>query len=66
MNPLKEYLFYNHLTVTKFAKTVGISRNYISQITLDKMKPSRLLANEIERLTEGQVKAEDLLKGKSI
>jgi DNA-binding transcriptional regulator YdaS (Cro superfamily) len=63
MTTLREYMFYNDMTVTAFAKLVGVTRNYISQISRGHMKPSRLLAKEIERITEGKVKAEDLLKG---
>jgi DNA-binding XRE family transcriptional regulator len=64
MNPLKEYLFYKRMTITDFAKMIGVSRHHISQITLNKYHPSKLLAEEIERKTEGEVKSEDLLKGK--
>jgi len=63
MNKLKEYLFYKEMSVTKFADKIGASRNYISQITLGKIKPSKFLARDIERMTDGEVKAEDLIKG---
>lgn len=62
MTSLKEYLFYKGISITDFAKEVGASRNYISQISLGKLKPSKFLAKEIERLTNGEVTAEELLK----
>ncbi len=62
MTSLKEYLFYKQISITDFAKNIGASRNYISQITLGKAKPSKFLAKEIERMTDGEVKAEELLK----
>ena len=64
MNKLREYLFYQEISITEFAKTIGASRSYISQISMGKIKPSKFLARDIERFTNGKVKAEDLLKGK--
>ena len=63
MNKLKVYLFYKNMSITAFAKLIGVSRNYIGQICLGKMTPAKFLAKEIERATNGEVKAEDLLKG---
>ncbi len=63
MNPLREYLFYKEISVTDFAKKIGASRNHISQITHGKSKPSLFLARDIERFTDGEVKADDLMKG---
>jgi DNA-binding transcriptional regulator YdaS (Cro superfamily) len=63
MSKLKEYLFYKQKSVTDFAKEMMVSRSYMNRVVLGKVKPSRLLAKEIERMTNGEVKAEDLLKG---
>lgn len=63
MSKLKEYLFYQQKSVTDFAKELMVSRSYMNKIVLGKASPSRLLAKEIERATNGEVKAEDLLKG---
>ena len=63
MSKLKEYLFYKQKSVTDFAKEMMVSRSYMNKIVLGKTNPSRLLAKEIERATNGQVTAEDLLKG---
>lgn len=64
MSKLKEYLFFKQLSVTEFAKKLGISRGHLNQIVLKNTKPSRLLAKEIERATSGEVTAEELLKEK--
>jgi DNA-binding transcriptional regulator YdaS (Cro superfamily) len=62
MTKLKEYLFFKQKSVTDFAKEMAVSRSHMNKIVLGKIKPSRLLAKEIERVTNGEVKAEDLLK----
>lgn len=63
MTKLKEYLFYKQKSVTDFAQEVTVSRSHMNKIVLGKIKPSRFLAKEIERATDGEVKAEELLKG---
>lgn len=63
MSKLREYLFYKQKSVTDFAKELLVSRSYMNKIVLGKIYPSRLLAKEIERATNGEVKVEDLLKG---
>lgn len=62
MKKLKEYLFYKEKSITDFAKELMISRSYMNKIVLGQKKPSRLLAKEIERATNGEVTAEELLK----
>lgn len=62
MSKLREYLFYKQKTVTDFAKELMVSRSYMNRIVGGKIKPSRLLAKEIERHTNGEVTAEDLLR----
>lgn len=64
MVTLREFLFYEEKTITKFAKELEISRNYLSQIAMGHQKPSKRLAKDIERITEGKVTAEELLKEK--
>ncbi len=61
MNKLKEYLFYKQKSNTDFAKEIGVSRTHIQQFVSGKAGISRLLAQEIERKTEGEVKACDLM-----
>lgn len=63
MTHLKKYLFFNQKSITDFAKELMVSRSYMNKVVLGKTKPSRLLAKEIERATNGEVKAEELMKG---
>lgn len=60
---LREYLFVKRMTIQEFSENVEYSRVHISSIVNGKLKPSRKLARQIERATNGEVKAEDLLKG---
>ena len=61
---LREYLFLKRMTVKEFSEIVECSRNHISQIINSGTKPSKRLAKDIERATNGEVKAEDLLNPK--
>jgi len=63
MVSLREFLFYQEKSITEFAKELEVSRNYLSQIALGHLKPSKRLARDIEQATDGKVKAEELLKG---
>jgi len=63
MVSLREFLFYEEKSITEFAKELEVSRNYLSQIALGHLKPSKRLARDIEKFTNGKVKAEELLKG---
>lgn len=60
---LREYLFLKRMSVTEFSKLVDHSRNYISQIVNGKHIPSKKLARAIEKATNGEVTAEELIKG---
>jgi hypothetical protein len=61
---LREYLFRNELHVSDFAKTVNYSRQHLSGVIHGTIKPGRKLAEAIEKATNGEVKAEELLKSK--
>lgn len=61
ITPLKKYLFFKEKTISKFANELNMNRGYINKIVLGLTKPSRLLAEEIERRTAGEVKAIDML-----
>lgn len=61
---LREYLFRKRLSITEFSQMVYVSRNYISLIIHNKATPSIRLAKAIERITDGEVTAESLLKEK--
>jgi len=60
---LKVYLVQNRLTIKEFSEMIGYSRNQISGIANEKLKPSLRLAKLIEQATNGQVTVEELLKG---
>lgn len=59
---LRTYLFQKRISVTKFSKTLGCSRIHLSEIVNERRIPSIMLARYIELVTNGEVKAEDLLK----
>jgi len=61
MMQLREYLFYNRISIVDFAKSIGASRTYISTIVNGKAVPSKWLAKEIESATSGQVTVNELL-----
>lgn len=60
---LREYLFVHRLSVKEFSKTLGYSRTHLSAIVNGKFKPSKKLAQYIEKMTNSEVKVEELLKG---
>ncbi len=60
---LREYLFFNKITQSKFSEDIQCTRSYLSGIIHKKIKPSKRLAKSIEIVTNGEVKVEDLLKG---
>lgn len=62
--PLKEYLFFKGMTVSEFSDLMGYSRHHLSQVANGVVFPSNGLAKSIERVTSGEVKAEDLLREK--
>jgi DNA-binding transcriptional regulator YdaS (Cro superfamily) len=61
---LRVYLFQKRISVTDFSKSLGCSRIHLSEIVNGRRIPSLLLAKAIERATNGEVTAEELLKGK--
>ena len=61
---LKIYLVQNNITVTEFAERIGYSRSQISNIINGASNPSKRLAKAIEKATNGEVSADELLKGK--
>lgn len=60
---LKIYLVKNRITITDFSKNIGCSRGHLNGIVNGKIKIGNALAQLIEIKTNGEVKAEDLLKG---
>ena len=61
MTKLKIYLFYKNISVAAFARELRMSRTYLNRIVAGKIIPSRRLAEDIERKTNGEVKLMDML-----
>ena len=62
---LKDYLYLKRMTINEFSEWIGYSRTHISGIINGRLKPTKKLAQYIEKMTEGEVKAGDLMKGES-
>lgn len=56
---LKDFLYFEKISVTNFAKCAKISRNHMSGVVNGFRLPSRTLVAFIEVLTHGKVKEED-------
>lgn len=61
---LKLYLVKNRLSVVEFAQMLDYSRTHLSAVINGHLKPSRRLARAIERETNGEVTADELLNPK--
>ena len=61
---LKIWLVSHNKTLTQFCKEINHDITYISKICKEKIKPGRKLAEVIEKATNGDVTAEDLLNPK--
>ena len=57
MSNLSEYIASKGMTRSEFAKTVGISAPYLSEILSGAKRPSLNLAFRIEEITGGEVPA---------
>lgn len=60
---LKVYLVMKKITIKDFAESIGCSRTHLGEIMNGRRKMGSSLAQLIEIKTNGEVKAEDLLKG---
>ena len=56
---LKDYLYFEKISVTDFAKNVGISRIHMSGIANGFRHPSKSLMAHIELITKGKVTESD-------
>lgn len=65
---LRNYLKFNKIKTTEFAKAVDVKRPYLSRLLHGHKKPSKRLARDIEIATNGEIKATELilLEGKEI
>ncbi len=59
---LREYLFRKRMTTKEFAEKLEYSRTHLTLILNGKSRPSKRLAKDIERLTDGEVTVADLLE----
>ena len=59
---LRTYLFQKRLSITDFSKTLGCSRVHLQGVVHGQRKASLLLAKAIERATNGEVTADELIK----
>ena len=59
---LKEYLFRHNVHVSDFAKEINYSRQHLSGVIHGTYRPGKKLAEAIEKATNGEVKAADLLR----
>lgn len=60
---LREYLFFEKLSVTNFAKKIGISRTHLTAVISKKTRPSLHLSKLIEIETKGKVTLDELREG---
>jgi len=59
---LKDYLHFKEIDITEFAKMVGSSRPHMNLIVREKRRPSIKLAQKIQKITNGEVTAMELLR----
>lgn len=58
---LKDYLYFNKISTTDFAEQINYQRSYLSAVTNGSRKCGAKLAKIIEKATNGQVTAKELL-----
>jgi len=56
---LKDFLYFEKISITDFAKSAKISRNHMSGVANGFRQPSKSLVGFIEMLTHGKVTEED-------
>lgn len=61
---LKDYLYFEKITITDFAKMLGVSRVQMSGVANGFRYPSKSLVNLIQLITNGKVTSEDFQKEK--
>lgn len=59
---LREYLFRKKMSVAQFGRNINYAPGYISRIIHNKKKPGKKLAKIIEKATDGEVKADELIR----
>lgn len=58
---LREYLFRKRISITDFAAKIRYNRVYLSKIINGSRIPGKKLAEDIEKATNGEVTAKELL-----
>lgn len=58
---IQGYITYNGMTVTRFARMMGISRAYVYDLMNRKHYPSRKLARKIELRTQGKIPVVEIM-----
>jgi len=58
---LKEYLLRENMTMTEMAKILDIHYQYLWMIITGRRTPGLRLAKDIELLTKGEIRAEQLI-----
>lgn len=61
MMKLREYLFYNSISVKAFSQIIGCTRVHLSEVIHGRRKAGKRLAKDIERATEGKVTTKEIL-----
>jgi len=59
---LRQYLFDKRIKIAEFSRMLDYSRNHLNQVVLGNMPITEKLARAIERVTNGDLKKEDLIK----
>lgn len=61
---LREYLFRKRMKISEFSKQINYGRGYINEIINGTKKPGKKIAEAIEKATNGEVTAQEVLKDK--
>lgn len=63
---LEDYLKQNGISIVKMADMIGYDGNYLVQIVGKRKKPGAKLAKAIQKFTNNEVRANDLLSAKIV
>lgn len=58
---LKDYLYFNRITISELARKIGVSRSYLTIVVNGRYKPSARFAKMIEEGTDGKVSYLDII-----
>jgi transcriptional regulator with XRE-family HTH domain len=62
---LRDWLYKNRLTVTDFARSIGVSRDWMSMIVHGYGKPGARLRRDIAIATKGEVSEDEMRVAKT-